>query len=110
MPRRGLWRYVPFPYYHGKYHQETRGLRCLELYPKRPLDIRFNKEIDNNNGFALLMEDAKSALRKATHGKAFSNELLRVEVSGPDRPLLTSLTWTWLALYIPRQDINPHRI
>ncbi|KAJ4418783.1 hypothetical protein N0V82_005348 [Gnomoniopsis sp. IMI 355080] len=49
----------------------------------------FNKEVDSIDGFALLIEDAKSALGVSTHGNAFSRDLLRVEVSGPDRPHLT---------------------
>jgi hypothetical protein len=49
----------------------------------------FCEQLDGFDGLANLIENAKAALGISTHGKAFSNDLLRVEVSGPDRPHLT---------------------
>ncbi|KAJ5471287.1 hypothetical protein N7530_008644 [Penicillium desertorum] len=49
----------------------------------------FCESLDDFNGLAELIENAKAAIGISTHGKAFSNDLLRVEVSGPDRPHLT---------------------
>ncbi|CAG8112632.1 unnamed protein product [Penicillium nalgiovense] len=49
----------------------------------------FCESLDDFNGLAELIENAKAAMGISTHGKAFSNDLLRVEVSGPDRPHLT---------------------
>lgn len=66
----------------------------IVLYHARP-DIEkadlaaFSREIDGVDGFALLIEDAKSALGISTYGKAFFNDLLRVEIFGPDRSYLT---------------------
>lgn len=36
-----------------------------------------------------IIESAKSAMGISTHGKAFSKDILRIEISGPDRPHLT---------------------
>lgn len=49
----------------------------------------FSEHLDSFEGLATLIENAKAAMGISTHGKAFSNDLLRVEVSGPDRPHLT---------------------
>jgi GTPase SAR1 family protein len=49
----------------------------------------FCEQLDGFDGLAGLVENAKAAMGISTHGKAFSNDLLRVEVSGPDRPHLT---------------------
>lgn len=49
----------------------------------------FSEHIENFEGLVALIENAKAAMGISTHGKAFSNDLLRVEVSGPDRPHLT---------------------
>lgn len=49
----------------------------------------FCEHLDGFEGLANLIENAKAAMGISTHGKAFSNDLLRVEVSGPDRPHLT---------------------
>ncbi|KAF4772632.1 hypothetical protein HAV15_011069 [Penicillium sp. str.  len=49
----------------------------------------FCEQLDGFDGLANLIENAKAAMGISTHGKAFSNDLLRVEVSGPDRPHLT---------------------
>ncbi|KAF5859807.1 hypothetical protein ETB97_002416 [Aspergillus alliaceus] len=50
---------------------------------------RFHEELESFEGLPQLIENAKTAMGIFTHGKAFSNDLLRVEVSGPDRPHLT---------------------
>jgi hypothetical protein len=55
--------------------QHSLGSFCEQLY-------RFD-------GLANLIENAKAAIGISTHGKAFSNNLLRVEVSGPNQPHLT---------------------
>lgn len=49
----------------------------------------FSERLESFEGLATLIENAKAAMGISTHGKAFSNDLLRVEVSGPDRPHLT---------------------
>lgn len=49
----------------------------------------FCEQLNGFNGLADLIDNAKAAMGISTHGKAFSNDLLRVEVSGPDRPHLT---------------------
>ncbi|RAH43516.1 putative dynamin GTPase [Aspergillus brunneoviolaceus CBS 621.78] len=49
----------------------------------------FCEELDGFDGLPELIDNAKAAMGISTHGKAFSNDLLRVEVSGPDRPHLT---------------------
>ena len=49
----------------------------------------FHEQLEGFEGFPSLIENAKAAIGISTHGKAFSKDLLRVEVSGPDRPYLT---------------------
>ncbi|KAH7324040.1 interferon-induced GTP-binding protein Mx [Rhexocercosporidium sp. MPI-PUGE-AT-0058] len=49
----------------------------------------FHEKLDDFKGLPALIENAKAALAISTHGRAFSKDLLRVEVSGPDRPHLT---------------------
>ncbi|KAH8655575.1 dynamin family protein [Xylariales sp. PMI_506] len=57
--------------------------------PEKESLASFHKELKDTDGFGSLIEDAKSAMGISTHGKAFSKDLLRVEISGPDRPHLT---------------------
>ncbi|OQD68834.1 hypothetical protein PENDEC_c030G06807 [Penicillium decumbens] len=47
------------------------------------------EQLDSFEGLPILIEKAKVAMGITTHAKAFSNDLLRVEPSGPDRPHLT---------------------
>ncbi|KAF7538734.1 hypothetical protein G7054_g2726 [Neopestalotiopsis clavispora] len=49
----------------------------------------FHEVLQSFEGLSDLIEAAKSAMGITTHGKAFSRDLLRVEISGPDRPHLT---------------------
>jgi GTP-binding protein EngB required for normal cell division len=49
----------------------------------------FHETLDSFDGLPALIENAKLAMGIMTHGKAFSKDILRVEVSGPDRPHLT---------------------
>lgn len=49
----------------------------------------FNEKLDSFEGFPALVERAKSAMGISIHGKAFSKDLLRVEITGPNRPHLT---------------------
>lgn len=49
----------------------------------------FHEKLDDFDGLPTLIEKAKAALAISTHGRAFSKDLLRIEVSGPDRPHLT---------------------
>ena len=49
----------------------------------------FHEKLDGFDGLSNLIENAKAAMAISTHGRAFSKDLLRVEVSGPDRPHLT---------------------
>jgi GTP-binding protein EngB required for normal cell division len=49
----------------------------------------FHEKLDGFEGLPALIEKAKVAMGIFTHGRAFSKDILRVEVSGPDRPHLT---------------------
>ncbi|PWY93088.1 hypothetical protein BO94DRAFT_487610, partial [Aspergillus sclerotioniger CBS 115572] len=49
----------------------------------------FHETLDNFEDLPPLIEKAKAAMGLHAQGKAFSNDLLRVEISGPDRPHLT---------------------
>ncbi|MCJ1323323.1 hypothetical protein MMC15_008679 [Xylographa vitiligo] len=49
----------------------------------------FHEKLDSFEGLLTLIDNAKAAMGISTHGRAFSKDLLRVEVSGPDRPHLT---------------------
>lgn len=49
----------------------------------------FHEKLEGFEGLPTLIENAKAAMGISTHGKAFSKDLLRVVVSGPDRPHLT---------------------
>lgn len=49
----------------------------------------FREKLDSFAGLSTLIENAKAAMVISTHGRTFSKDLLRVEVSGPDRPHLT---------------------
>jgi hypothetical protein len=49
----------------------------------------FHEKLDSFDGLSTLIDSAKAAMNISTHGRAFSKDLLRVEVSGPDRPHLT---------------------
>ncbi|KAL2048577.1 hypothetical protein N7G274_000489 [Stereocaulon virgatum] len=49
----------------------------------------FHEQLDGFGGLPILIENAKAAMGISTHGKAFSKDLLCIEISGPDRPHLT---------------------
>jgi len=49
----------------------------------------FQEKLDDLDGISGLVDSAKSAMGISTHGKAFSKDLLRIEITGPDRPHLT---------------------
>ncbi|KAI0164167.1 dynamin family protein [Xylariaceae sp. FL1272] len=49
----------------------------------------FHEKLDSFKGFPALIEKAKAAMGISTHGKAFAKDLLRVEITGPNRPHLT---------------------
>ena len=49
----------------------------------------FHEKLEGFEGLPNLIENAKAAMGISKHGKAFSKDLLRVELSGPDRPHLT---------------------
>ncbi|EEP78193.1 conserved hypothetical protein [Uncinocarpus reesii 1704] len=49
----------------------------------------FREDLDSFEGLPELIENVKTALGISTHGRAFSNDILRIEISGPDRPHLT---------------------
>ncbi|KAK8129401.1 interferon-induced GTP-binding protein Mx [Apiospora kogelbergensis] len=51
--------------------------------------IAFHEELESFEGLADLIDKAKDVMGISTHGNAFAKDLLRVEVSGPDRPHLT---------------------
>ncbi|KAI1324047.1 dynamin family protein [Xylariaceae sp. FL0255] len=49
----------------------------------------FHERLDSFDGFPALIEKAKAAMGISTLGKAFSKDMLKVEISGPNRPHLT---------------------
>ncbi|KAJ0100657.1 Interferon-induced GTP-binding protein, partial [Diaporthe amygdali] len=49
----------------------------------------FEEELEDFEGFPTLIDTAKSVMGISTRGKTFAKDLLRVEISGPDRPHLT---------------------
>ncbi|KAK3991117.1 P-loop containing nucleoside triphosphate hydrolase protein, partial [Cladorrhinum sp. PSN332] len=49
----------------------------------------FRESLDSFDELPGLIEKAKLAMGITTHGKAFSKDILRVEITGPDRPHLT---------------------
>ena len=51
--------------------------------------LNFHHSLDGSEDMSVLIEKAKSVMGIMPHGKAFSKDILRVEVSGPDRPQLT---------------------
>ncbi len=60
----------------------------------------FHEQLEGFEGLPALIENGKGAMGISTHGKAFSKDFLRVEVSGPDRPHLTIVD-------LPRQPACP---
>ncbi|KAL7945837.1 P-loop containing nucleoside triphosphate hydrolase protein [Trichoderma barbatum] len=49
----------------------------------------FHEQLDSLQQLPELIENAKAYMGIKTLGKAFSNDVLRIEISGPDRPHLT---------------------
>ncbi|KAM0513409.1 hypothetical protein ACHAPE_007873 [Trichoderma viride] len=49
----------------------------------------YHEKLDSIQELPELIENAKAVMGIKTLGKAFSNDLLRIEISGPDRPHLT---------------------
>ena len=49
----------------------------------------FDQRLDTFESLPDLIEQAKVAMGIASHGPAFSKDLLRIEITGPDRPQLT---------------------
>ncbi|KAL6885252.1 P-loop containing nucleoside triphosphate hydrolase protein [Trichoderma longibrachiatum] len=49
----------------------------------------FHEQLDSVQQLPELIENAKAYMGIKTLGKAFSNDILRIEISGPDRPHLT---------------------
>jgi GTP-binding protein EngB required for normal cell division len=49
----------------------------------------FHETLDGFDDLPKLIESAKLAMGIATHGRTFSRDILRVEITGPDRPHLT---------------------
>ncbi|KAI5917849.1 P-loop containing nucleoside triphosphate hydrolase protein [Camillea tinctor] len=49
----------------------------------------FQEKLDSFEGLPVLIESAKVAMGISTEGTHFSKDLLRVEITGPDRPHLT---------------------
>lgn len=64
----------------------------------------FHETLDSFTALPALIENAKSAMAIGSLGRAFSKDLLRVEVSGPDRPHLTIVDLPGLS--IQRQSSN----
>lgn len=55
---------------------------------KRPL-LSFVEKLNDFKELPQLIERAKEAMAISTTGRSFSKDLLRIEISGPDRPHLT---------------------
>ncbi|OKL57356.1 hypothetical protein UA08_07539 [Talaromyces atroroseus] len=49
----------------------------------------FSQTLDGFDGLPALIESAQMAMGISIHGKSFAKDLLRIEISGPDRPHLT---------------------
>jgi GTPase SAR1 family protein len=69
---------------------------CVSIVPHRSRSeskqealTQFHEELDSFEGLPQLIKNAKSAMGIYTNAKSFSNDLLQVEISGPDRPHLT---------------------
>ncbi|RFU75849.1 dynamin family [Trichoderma arundinaceum] len=56
---------------------------------KKDATSDFHEQLDSLQELPELIENAKACMGIKTLGKAFSNDLLRIEISGPDRPHLT---------------------
>ena len=50
---------------------------------------KFNKSLKESEDLRQLIEKAKSAMGILPNGKTFARDILRIEISGPDRPQLT---------------------
>lgn len=50
---------------------------------------RFHEELEGFDGLGKMIEDAKAVMGIHEHGKTFSKDLLRIEITGPERPHLT---------------------
>lgn len=68
----------------------------VSIIPHQPLGKNekdslsdFHEKLDSLQELPDLIESAKAVMGIKTLGKAFSNDLLRIEISGPDRPHLT---------------------
>ncbi|KAM0451871.1 hypothetical protein ACHAO4_005828 [Trichoderma viride] len=68
----------------------------VSIIPHQPLGknekdslSNFHEKLDSLQELPELIENAKAVMGIKTLGKAFSNDLLRIEISGPDRPHLT---------------------
>lgn len=68
----------------------------VSIIPHQPLGKNekdslsdFHEKLDSLQELPELIENAKAVMGIKTLGKAFSNDLLRIEISGPDRPHLT---------------------
>jgi len=49
----------------------------------------FQESLEGFDGLPKVIDSAKLAMGITTHGKAFSKDILRIEITGPDRPHLT---------------------
>ncbi|UKZ79465.1 hypothetical protein TrVFT333_007220 [Trichoderma virens FT-333] len=56
---------------------------------KKDASSDFHEQLDSVQQLPELIENAKAYMGIKTLGKAFSNDVLRIEISGPDRPHLT---------------------
>ena len=70
------------------YHSSGRSRNYLD---------EFYKERESFDELPNLIEKVKAAMAISIHSRAFSKELLRVEVTGPERPHLTIVDLPGLA-------------
>ncbi|KAI8623502.1 vacuolar sorting protein [Xylariaceae sp. FL1651] len=61
----------------------------LRSESERRLLAGFHEKLEGFDGLEQVIENAKMAMGVSEHSKAFCNDLLRVEITGPDRPHLT---------------------
>ncbi|KAJ4855291.1 dynamin family domain-containing protein [Trichoderma breve] len=61
----------------------------LHKRDKKDASSDFHEQLDSVQQLPDLIENAKAYMGIKTLGKAFSNDVLRIEISGPDRPHLT---------------------
>lgn len=64
----------------------------------------FRETLDDFHALPDLIENAKKAMNIGSFGRAFSKDLLRIEIFGPDRPHLTIVDFPGLIHFETKQQ------